>query len=112
MAPAPWLRIGGGFSYIASTRGRLGLTGSIPATSAADSELFHTVDADVVAVYYPQFGVQIEPIRGLPVSAVYRGAFRFRLDIAAQDRRAARSEFALDRTGEGANRRQCASAEE
>jgi long-chain fatty acid transport protein len=84
VAPFPWLRIGGGFTYIASTRGVIGLTGRIPAASSTNAQLFHTVNADVRAVYYPQAGIQIDVHRWLTLAVVYRGEFRFRLDLDAQ----------------------------
>ena len=83
IAPFPWLRIGGGFTYMASTRGDIGLTGRIPAAAGSNAELFHTVNADVRAVWYPQAGVQVDVHRWLTLSVVYRGEFRFRLDLDA-----------------------------
>jgi long-chain fatty acid transport protein len=83
VSPFPWLRIGGGFTYIASTRGVIGLTGRIPYTSSSNAQLFHTVNADVLAVFYPQAGVQIDVHPWLTLGFVYRGEFRFRLDLDA-----------------------------
>lgn len=83
ISPVPWLRIGGGFTYIASTRGDIGLTGRIPVATSNSAQLFHTVNADVRAVFYPQGGIQVDVTRWLTLGFVYRGEFRFRLDLDA-----------------------------
>ncbi len=83
IAPVPWLRIGGGFTYMASTRGDIGLAGRIPVASSNNAQLFHTVNADVRAVFYPQAGVQVDVHPWLTLGFVYRGEFRFRLDLDA-----------------------------
>lgn len=83
IAPLPWLRIGGGFVYLASTRGTLGLAGEIPVLAPTSAQLTHTVDADVRAVLYPQAGVQVDVTSWLSFGITYRGEFRFRLDLDA-----------------------------
>jgi long-chain fatty acid transport protein len=83
VAPWPWLRIGAGLSFVSSTRGRLDIEGDIAFPSANDSRLRHTVDADLRAVRYPQAGVQIDVLRELTLSMVYRGEFRLQLELDA-----------------------------
>ncbi len=82
-APVPWLRFGGGVSYIASTRGRLAVSGEIDVARPANSVLQHSIDADVYTVYYPQAGVQVDVLPNLTFGIVYRGEFTFRLDLDA-----------------------------
>jgi long-chain fatty acid transport protein len=84
VAPRPWLRLGGGLAFVSSTRGRLDIYGDIAFPSAGDSRLRHSVDADLRAVRYPQFGVQVDVRHDLTLSMVYRGEFSLRLEIDAR----------------------------
>jgi long-chain fatty acid transport protein len=81
--PWPWLRLGAGLSFVSSTRGRLDISGNISFTRPNDSQLFHTVDADLTAVRYPQLGMQVDVLPNLTVGAVYRGAFALQLQLDA-----------------------------
>lgn len=81
--PLPWLRIGGGVSFISSTRGRLDIYGDIAFPQASASRLRHAVDADLRAVRYAQVGVQIDALPNLTFSLVYRGEFRLALEFDA-----------------------------
>ena len=84
LEPFRGLRLGAGVSYVASTRGAIGLRGTVPAVSPNDAQLYHTVDADVLSVFYPQAGIQIDPHPRVSFGLTYRGEFRFRLDLDAQ----------------------------
>ena len=81
--PIPHLQIGGGLSFMSSTRGQLNITGSADIFSPDDSQLRHEVDADLTAVRYPQAGVRIEVTDDLALAIVYRGQFKLALDLDA-----------------------------
>jgi long-chain fatty acid transport protein len=83
ISPVRWLRIGGGLSFVSSTRGRLDIYGNIAYPNADSSQLQHTVDADLLSVRYPQAGVQIDVLPTLTLGFVYRGEFRLALQIDA-----------------------------
>jgi long-chain fatty acid transport protein len=83
IAPVRWLRLGGGISFISSTRGRLDIYGDIAFPQASASRLRHAVDADLRAVRYAQAGVQVDINDKLTLSAVYRGEFRLALEFDA-----------------------------
>ncbi len=83
ISPVPWLRIGGGLSFVSSTRGQLDIYGNIAYPRASDSQLQHTVDADLVSVRYPQAGIQVDVLPTLTIGLVYRGEFRLALQIDA-----------------------------
>jgi long-chain fatty acid transport protein len=83
LRPVPWLAIGGGVSFMSSTRGRLDVTGEANIFRADDSKLRHEVDADLTAVRYPQAGVRIELGDRVALAAVYRGEFQLGLDLTA-----------------------------
>jgi long-chain fatty acid transport protein len=81
--PFPWLEIGGGLSFMSSTRGRLDITGSANIFQPDDSQLRHEVDADLTAVRYPQAGARVELSDRAALAAVYRGEFQLALDLSA-----------------------------
>ena len=81
--PWEWLQIGGGLSFMSSTRGRLDITGGANLFRPDDSRLRHEVDADLTAVRYPQAGTRIILSDRLALAAVYRGEFQLALDLAA-----------------------------
>jgi long-subunit fatty acid transport protein len=80
VSPWPWLRLGAGLVFMASTRGGFDISGRISATQPANSALTHGVDADLTAVRYLQVGAQVD----LPANVTLGAAFRdeFRLDTA------------------------------
>ena len=82
--PLPWLQIGGGLSFMASTRGRLDISGSANIFHSDDSQLRHEVDADLAAVRYPQAGMRVELSERVALAAVYRGQFKLALDLHAR----------------------------
>ncbi|MBX3222562.1 MAG: outer membrane protein transport protein [Labilithrix sp.] len=81
--PTPWLWIGGGLSFMSSTRGRLDISGSANVFRPDDSKLRHEVDADLTAVRYPQAGVRVALGERVALAAVYRGEFQLALDLTA-----------------------------
>ncbi|MBX3260866.1 MAG: outer membrane protein transport protein [Labilithrix sp.] len=81
--PTPWLWIGGGLSFMSSTRGRLDISGGANVFRPDDSRLRHEVDADLTAVRYPQAGVRVALGERVALAAVYRGEFQLALDLTA-----------------------------
>lgn len=81
--PVRWLQLGGGLSFMSSTRGRLDITGSANVFQPDDSQLRHEVDADLTAVRYPQAGARVELSDRAALAAVYRGEFQLALDLGA-----------------------------
>lgn len=81
--PVPWLQIGGGLSFMSSTRGKLDITGSANVLRPDDSQLRHEVDADLTAIRYPEAGIRIVPSDRVALAAVYRGEFQLGLDLGA-----------------------------
>lgn len=79
----PWLQIGGGLSFMSSTRGTLDISGSANVLQPDDSQLRHEVDADLTAIRYPQAGVRVALSERVAVAAVYRGEFQLGLDLGA-----------------------------
>jgi long-chain fatty acid transport protein len=82
--PVPGLALGGGVSFMSSTRGRLDITGGANIFRPEDSQLRHEVDADLTAVRYPQAGARWEISPDVAVAAVYRGQFQLGLDLDAR----------------------------
>jgi len=83
VSPVPWLQIGGGFSFMSSTQGRLDIGGLANIFRPEDSALRHEVDADLTAVRYPQFGARVALSDKIALAVVYRGEFRLKLDLSA-----------------------------
>jgi long-chain fatty acid transport protein len=81
--PFPWLQIGGGLSFMSSTKGSLDITGSANVLRPDDSQLRHEVDADLTAIRYPQAGVRVALSDRIAMAAVYRGEFQLGLDLNA-----------------------------
>lgn len=81
--PFRWLELGGGLSFMSSTRGRLDITGGANLFNPDDSRLRHEVDADLTAVRYPQAGARVVLSDRLALAAVYRGEFQLSLDLGA-----------------------------
>lgn len=73
IAPFEWLSIGGGLSFLASTRGRFEITGVGDLLAPYDSQLRHEVDVDLSSVRYPQVGALITLSKAASVALVYRG---------------------------------------
>ncbi len=84
IAPTDWLEIGGGFTFMSSTEGRLDITGYANILDVTSSQLRHEVDASLTAVRYPQIGARVRLAKGVHLAAVYRG--QFQLDLALKAR--------------------------
>ena len=79
-----WLWIGGGLSFMSSTRGSLDITGTANVFRPDESQLRHEVDADLTAVRYPQGGILVALSDRASLAAVYRGQFKLALDLNAR----------------------------
>jgi long-chain fatty acid transport protein len=86
IAVAPWLQIGGGATYMASTTATLDVGGHVDLSRSQDSSLRDAVDANLAAVVYPDFGVRLDLSRSASLALVYRGQFALDLDVAARFR--------------------------
>ncbi len=82
--PVHWLEIGGGLSFMSSTRGRLDITGQANIFSTKDSTMRHEVDADLTSIRYPQFGIRAHLGKRGRVGLTYRGEFQLGLDLKAR----------------------------
>lgn len=82
--PFEWLELGGGMSFMASTRGHLEISGAADIVKPENSPLRHSVDADLTAVRYPQFGARIKFGKNTAFGLVHRGEFRLRLDLTGK----------------------------
>ncbi len=83
VSPVKWLQLGGGFSFMSSTEGKLDIGGYLNIFRAEDSQLRHQVDADLTAVRYPQLGARVELSDAVALAVVYRGEFKLKLDLSA-----------------------------
>lgn len=83
ISPWPWLQIGGGVTYMASTIARLDIAGHVAVLKPIDSPLRHQVDADLKIVMYPELGARIELSKRAALAVVYRGKFSLDLDVGA-----------------------------
>lgn len=81
--PLPWLELGGGLSFLASTRGGFEVTGRADVLSPYESKLRHEVDADLTTIRYPQFGARVRAWDLGFVGLAYRGEAQLPLSIDA-----------------------------
>jgi long-chain fatty acid transport protein len=76
--PVPWLAVGGGVGFLAAAEGGFRVTGTAVAAdgggSEYESELRHSVDADLISVRYPIFGATVTPSKELVLGISFRGA--------------------------------------
>ncbi len=84
IAIAPWLQIGGGATYMASTTATLDVGGHIDLSRSTDSSLRDAVTANLASVVYPDFGVRLQLSDAAALALVYRGQFALDLDVAAR----------------------------
>ncbi|WP_437820803.1 OmpP1/FadL family transporter [Sorangium sp. So ce1078] len=82
--PLPFLELGGGVAFLASTRGRFSVTGRADALSPYDSALRHEVDADLTSIRYPQLGARVRAGDLGFVGIAYRGEAKLPLSIDAR----------------------------
>ncbi len=83
VSPLPWLQLGGGMSFMASTTGSIDIGGYLDVFKTDDSQLRHSVSADIGVVNYPQFGARVALADNAAVALVYRGQFKMNLDLQA-----------------------------
>jgi long-chain fatty acid transport protein len=81
--PLPFLEIGGGMAFLASTRGRFSVTGRADILSPYESKLRHEVDADLTTIRYPQLGARVRAGDLGFVGLTYRGQTKLPLSIDA-----------------------------
>ncbi len=84
VSPVPWLQIGGGLSFMSSTTGAIDISGQLDIFQTDNSQVRHSVDADLTAIRYPELGVRIAPAKNWAVAVVYRGQFSLSLDLNAK----------------------------
>ncbi|WP_437594153.1 OmpP1/FadL family transporter [Sorangium sp. So ce1000] len=82
--PLPYLELGGGVAFLASTRGRFAVTGRADALSPYDSALRHEVDADLTSIRYPHLGARVRAGDLGFVGIAYRGEAKLPLAIDAR----------------------------
>jgi long-chain fatty acid transport protein len=82
----PWLQLGAGVAYMASTTASLDIGGHLDLSKPNDSSLRHQVDANLAPVVSPDFGARIELSKDVALAIVYRGQFSLDLDVAAHVR--------------------------
>lgn len=74
IAPAEWISIGGGLSFLSQSDNRLEIRGVIDVLQPElESRLEHQLKGSLLALRYPQVGVQIHPLDELSFGVVYRG---------------------------------------
>jgi long-chain fatty acid transport protein len=83
VSPVPWLQIGGGMSFMASTTGSIDISGKLDIFQTDDSQIRHSVTADIGVVNYPQFGARVALGDNAAVALVYRGQFKMDLNLQA-----------------------------
>ncbi|MCC6556040.1 MAG: hypothetical protein IT372_24025 [Polyangiaceae bacterium] len=81
--PFPFLEIGGGMAFLASTRGRFAVSGRADILSPYESKLRHEVDADLTTIRYPQLGARVRAGDLGYVGLAYRGQTKLPLSIDA-----------------------------
>jgi long-chain fatty acid transport protein len=86
LSVTPWLQVGGGATYMASTEATLDIGGHIDLARPNDSSLRDQVDANLAAVVYPDFGARLQLTENAALALVYRGQFSLNLDVAARMR--------------------------
>lgn len=81
LRPLPFMEIGIGISYLAATRGRVDISGSLDISQPYDSKLRHEVDADLRSVRYPQAGLRFLLGKGFKLGVAYREGARLKLKL-------------------------------
>jgi long-chain fatty acid transport protein len=74
------LSIGGGASFLAGEQGDLSVQGTLLPFSANDSALVSSIQVDLPAVRYPEFGLRWQPHPNLFFGISYRHSFSFKID--------------------------------
>ncbi|HWZ89906.1 MAG TPA: hypothetical protein VNW92_13685, partial [Polyangiaceae bacterium] len=80
LRPLSWLSLGGGVGFLAATQGGFDVRGTALLADGQgaeyDSQLSHSVDANLVSVRYPSVGLTATPLDNWAFSLVYRGEAR------------------------------------
>ncbi len=76
------LSVGGGLSYLTSTKGNVQLAGRVGFPDAEDSDLLLAMDIDVRSLVYPVAGVAYQLRPWLRIAAAYRGGAQPVSDLA------------------------------
>lgn len=86
--PVAWLAIGGGVGFLAAARGGFRVEGTAVAAngigSEYESDLRHSVDADLVSVRYPIFGATVAPSKELTLGIAFRGSATIEQRVAGE----------------------------
>lgn len=82
-ALTPWLRVGGGVAFMASTHGAIDIEGRIAALNPSTSQLTHTVDADLTSVRYLILGAQADLGRRVNIGVSFRDEFKLDTQLDA-----------------------------
>jgi long-chain fatty acid transport protein len=80
LRPLPWLALGGGVGFLAATQGGFDVRGTALLAdgqgSEYDSQLQHSVNANLLSVRYPSLGVTLTPLENWAFALSYRGEAR------------------------------------
>jgi long-chain fatty acid transport protein len=86
--PVAWLAVGGGVGFLAAARGGFRVQGTAVAADGSGSEyesdLDHSVEADLVSVRYPIFGVTVTASRELTLGLAFRGSATIQQRVAGE----------------------------
>jgi long-subunit fatty acid transport protein len=76
--PVAWLAVGGGVGFLAAAQGGFHGIGTAVAADGSgaeyESDLRHSVDADLVSVRYPIFGATVRPADAVTLGVGFRGS--------------------------------------
>lgn len=85
VSPWPWLSLGAGLGFQASTRGEVTVSGTVRLrgrdVTEYDSQLHHEVQADLVSVRHAILGATFSPDTAVDLGLSYRGEASVNLDI-------------------------------
>jgi long-subunit fatty acid transport protein len=76
------LQVGGGISYMSSTKGTVQLSGLLGFPRPEDSNLALAIDVDLLTIRYPVAGVSYRALPWLDLGFSYRGGFYLTVDLA------------------------------
>jgi long-chain fatty acid transport protein len=86
--PVSWLALGGGVGFLAAAQGGFRVSGTAVAAdgggSEYESELRHSVEADLVSVRYPIFGATVTPSKLVTLGIGYRGSATIEQRVAGE----------------------------
>jgi long-chain fatty acid transport protein len=86
--PVAWLAVGGGVGFLAAARGGFRVQGTAVAADGSGSEyesdLRHSVEADLVSVRYPIFGMTVTASKELTLGLAFRGSATIQQRVAGE----------------------------